>query len=297
MWPTFVEELWEAAPGCAMSAGPLDIFLSKPEIDITASCNEMIRNGGQNTTLTTSEPWLHTDPGVQVGSGKGMDGGDAIITMNRGGSWTGLAQNIDSRCVEKMRGRMVEFSAWIKLLNKDGTPATNIDPDSIWWRRQHPQLTLNLRHYRDDSTKEYIYDSYIGDAAQLTRPYNSAGWNLVHGVFSLPSTQHLFVEIENAPDNIDFYLDNVSLVPYYCNRDQLVRNGGLEELSVTKYWDTWGEPKLTIVPGYGGTGNAVRASVRPHYSHGPAQVISLDCNAEGKFCTHCSIALLCCHAF
>eukprot|EP00804_Cyclotella_cryptica_P014145 CCRYP_005584-RA/>CCRYP_005584-RA protein AED:0.03 eAED:0.03 QI:259/1/1/1/0.94/0.9/20/117/3951 len=280
VWPTYVEELWEAAPDCAMSASPLDITLSKPQVDVASYCDELIRNGGQTKILTTSEPWVHTDPGVQVGSKLGINFTDAIGTVNRGGSWTGLGQNIDSRCVDKLKGRYVEFSAWIRMLNKDGSPATTINPDSVWWNRQSPQLALNSRQYRDVSTKEYIYTEETNDVAQLARPYKSSGWNLVHGVFRLPSTPRLLLEVDSAPTDVQFYLDDVSMVPFNCNRDQLVRNGNLEDLHVTKYWDTWGEPKLDIVGGYGGVGNAVKASLRTHYSHGPAQVISLDCDAE-----------------
>jgi len=279
VWPTYVEELWEAAPDCAMSASPLDIILSKPQIDLSSQCDELIRNGGQNKTLTTSEPWVHTDPGVQVGNKLGINLTDSIITVNRGGSSTGIGQNIDSRCVEMMKGRYVEFSAWIRMLNKDGSPATNINPDSIWWNRQSPQLVLNLRQHRDVSTKEYIYTEEINDVAQLARPYNSNGWNLIHGIFRLPSTPHLLIEVDSAPSDVQFYLDDVSMVPFNCKRDQLVRNGNLEDLNVTKYWDTWGEPKLGVVKGYGGAGNAIKASLRTHYSHGPGQVISLDCDA------------------
>lgn len=134
VWPTFVEEIWEDAPDCSMP-GDVDITLSKPHID----CSELIRNGGQDETLTTSEPWVHNGPGVQVGNNEGLNNSDAIVTINRGSSSTGIGQSIDTRCVEMFSGNYVEFSAWIRLTNKDGTPATNINPDVSWWYRQSPQ--------------------------------------------------------------------------------------------------------------------------------------------------------------
>lgn len=67
IWPTYVEESWEASPDCPMSAGPLDIELLDVRISDSSYCDEMIRNGGQENELTTSEPWVHTDPGVSVG--------------------------------------------------------------------------------------------------------------------------------------------------------------------------------------------------------------------------------------
>ena len=92
VWPTFVEEVWEKAPDCANSAAPLDITLLKPQIDVTMECDEFIRKGGQNAVRQTSEPWIHTGPGVQVGSGLGRNNSDAVVTVNRGVSWTGLGE-------------------------------------------------------------------------------------------------------------------------------------------------------------------------------------------------------------
>lgn len=67
VWPIYVEESWESTPDCPMSAGPLDIKLLDLRISDSSYCDEMIRNGGQDDVLTTSEPWVHTDPGVEVG--------------------------------------------------------------------------------------------------------------------------------------------------------------------------------------------------------------------------------------
>lgn len=206
---------------------------------------------------------------------------DAIVTIDRTSSYSGIGQSLDSRCVQKMRNRYVEFSAWI-MLNDNGTLAENINPDSSWWYRESPQLAVHYRKHRDTSTKEYIYREEINDVALLARPYKSEDWNLIHGIFRLPSTFHLFLEIDSAPEDLDFYLDDVSMKPNYCNPNQIVRNGNLEELDITKWWDTWGEAKLDITSGYRGSTNAVRASEREHYSWGPAQVVNLDCNFDGE---------------
>ena len=213
--------------------------------------------------------------------GLGRNSSNAIITIDRHRSWSGIGQNLDSRCMEKMGGRFVEFSAWI-LLNKDGALVTDIDPDTRWYYRKSPQLSAHSRHHRDMSTKDYIYRSEANDLARLARPYKSDDWNLIHGIFRLPSTFNLLVEIDSAPEGIDFYLDDVSMQPFYCDRANVVRNGDLEELGVTKFWHSWGEPKIDLTTGYGGIGNAIRATKRPHYSHGPGQVINLDCGAKGK---------------
>lgn len=278
LWPTFVEEVWEASPNCDGAAAPGEITVVKPEVDALL-CEELIRK-----TLTTSEPWSHTDPGVELAVGLGMDGSDAVRTTNRGGSWTGLAMNLDTRCLDLMKDQYFEFNAMIKLVDKNGNPATNVDPNDEWYNRKSPMMTLNFRKYRDDTAKEWVYTAEDVDKAVLSRPYKADGWNLIHGIFRLPESPRLLVEIDSAPGDVNFFIDSASasVAPFSCNPDELVKNGGLEESQVTKYWDTWGgRTKIDIVTGYGGVGNSIKAFGRQHYSHGPAQAISLDC-VSGK---------------
>ncbi len=110
------------------------------------------------------------------------------------------------------------------------------------------------------------------DKAVLARPYNASGFNLIHGIFRLPDAVRAFFEIERSPDNQDHIIDNVSFRRMICDPNKLILNGDFEEPN-TKYWDTWGgEVVLGLVTGYGGTGQALKASQRPHLSHGPAQV-------------------------
>ena len=225
---------------------------------------------------------VHNGPGVQVGSNLGVNNSDAIVTINRGGSWSGIGQSIDTRCVDMLSGSYVEFSAWIRLTNKDGTPATNINPDVSWWYRKSPQLVLHTKNYRDETTKAHIYNREMSDMARIARPYKSDGFNLVHSIFRLPSTLHLSIEIDNAPDNVQFHIDDVSMRPFQCTANNLVRNGDLEELDATKYWDTWGGITLGIATGYGNQGNAAIGSQRGHSSYGPSQQLNLDCGFEGE---------------
>ncbi len=110
------------------------------------------------------------------------------------------------------------------------------------------------------------------DKAHLARPYNASGFNLLHGVLRLPDAVRAFFEIERSPDKTDHIIDSVSFKRMLCDPDKLLLNGDLEETN-TKYWDTWGgDVSLGLVTGYGGTGQALKASLRPHLSNGPAQV-------------------------
>lgn len=189
-----------------------------------------------------------------------------------------------------LKGEFFEFSAWIRIFDKSGNPATSINPNGEWWRNLSPIVTFNYRQYRDETTKSFMYYAEDRDKAWMARPYKSDGWNLIHGIFRLPETQHLFWEIERAPDNVEFRVDEASLTPFSCYPDELLKNGQLEDSNLSKYWDTWGgDVGLDIVPGFGGAGNALKAFQRPHYSHGQGQVLNMDCvNGEWK-CLYISI--------
>ena len=59
------------------------------------------------------------------------------------------------------------------------------------------------------------------------------------GTLSKASFARIFWELERAPDNVEFRVDDVSLTHFACTRDELSKNGNLEDVSNTsKYWDT-----------------------------------------------------------
>jgi len=132
VWPVFVEEVWEKAVECAGSAKPGDVTIVKPPLDCSG---ELVRNG-QFTTLNSTEPYIHTmfswgkNRDVDVAAGMGIDGTDALITTGRRSHWTGIAQNVDSRCSQMLVGEWVEFSAHVKLFDQSLNPLAEgvIDP-------------------------------------------------------------------------------------------------------------------------------------------------------------------------
>lgn len=122
------------------------------------------------------------------------------------------------------------------------------------------------------------------DLAYLARPYKTDGWNLVHGIFRMPYSFRVFFEIDRAPDNVDYIIDHASFTKMDCDPSELLLNGDLEADSNTKYYDTWGgSTGLDLVtPGFGGTGQALKAFQRQHKDYGPAQIVNTDCIAEGE---------------
>ena len=128
VWPTYAEENWQKEPDCPGSASPGDVTLLEPSV---GSCDDLVRGQGE-ASLSTSDPWIHTQGHsrtIVLAPGQGVDGTDAIATVNRGRYWTGLGQDVDSRCMNQDGGQYYEFSAKIKVTDHGGNPAGNINPD------------------------------------------------------------------------------------------------------------------------------------------------------------------------
>ena len=159
VWPQFVEEKWHKPPDCSGYATVDSVTILKPAIN-EQQCVELIRNGGKDSNILTTEFWLHTmytASDITVRTGLGINGTNAIGTVNRQNHWTGLGQNIDSRCIELMKGNYYEFSASIKVTAKNdpSTLIQTIDPNKEWSKNLSPVVTMNGRSYSNISTKEF----------------------------------------------------------------------------------------------------------------------------------------------
>lgn len=157
-WPHFVEEKWHKPPDCSGYATVDSVTLLKPAIN-EQQCSELIRNGGTDTNILSTEPWIHTmnQNDITVRTGLGVDGSNAISTVNRQSHWTGLGQNIDSRCLELMKGKYYEFSASVKITAKNdpSTVIQTVDPNKEWYSNLSPIMTINGRSYSNVSSKEF----------------------------------------------------------------------------------------------------------------------------------------------
>lgn len=242
VWPTYAEEQWARPADCAGGVSVGSVTLIKPGIDTVTGCAELIRNGA-SVNRTETKPWIHTkwysEKAIEVRPGLGKDGGNAVATYQRQYHWTGIAQNLNSLCTDVNEGEFYEFNAWVKMTDFNGVAATNIDVNREWWRNQSPILTINSRKYRDETSKQYLYNVEIQDVAAVVRPYNKDQWSRIHGIFKMPTSQRIFIEIERAPDKVELILDSASLTPFSCNRESLVSNGRLET-NDTRFWGKFG---------------------------------------------------------
>lgn len=159
VWPQYVEETWQKPPDCTGFAAVDSITLLKPPIN-EQQCVDLIRNGGVDGNILTTQPWISTlgqPRELVVRNGLGVDGTNAIGTANREGHWTGLGQDIDSRCMDLMRGEFYEFSAYMKITvkNDPSNPILTINPNREWWYNLSPVVTLNGWSYVNISNKEF----------------------------------------------------------------------------------------------------------------------------------------------
>lgn len=161
VWPKYAEEYWAKEPDCSGFATGLgrrlsvshNVTLVKPEVNET-DCTELILNGGQgdeNGLIITTEPWITTlgRPGnIVVAPALGTNGSDALATKQRVYHWTGPGQNIDSRCLELMKGKYYEINVEMKITHKGNTAAIvqDVNPNGEWWRNRSPIVTLNGMH-------------------------------------------------------------------------------------------------------------------------------------------------------
>ena len=59
VWPQYVEEYWQKVPDCTGYAEKEMVTIVPPDVE-DGYCDELVRNGGQDGTLTLVEPWEHT---------------------------------------------------------------------------------------------------------------------------------------------------------------------------------------------------------------------------------------------
>jgi hypothetical protein len=159
VWPQYVEETWQKPPDCTGSAAVDSITLLKPAVN-EQQCSDLIRNGGIDSDIVTTHPWISTlgqPRDLAVRLGRGLGGTNAISTVNREYHWTGLGQDIDSRCLDLMKGKFYEFSAYMKVTvkNDPSTPIQTINPNKVWWNNLSPVMTMNVRSYANKTTKEF----------------------------------------------------------------------------------------------------------------------------------------------
>lgn len=136
-WPTFVEEAWQKEPDCSGFASFEDVTILEPPVAV-GYCDELIKNGGGTgaSDFSTTAPWVHTlydwnnERDIVLVPSGGIDGSNALATFNRNSKYSGLGQDIDSRCLTQESGQYYVFSASLKITTagwQPQPPTTSVD--------------------------------------------------------------------------------------------------------------------------------------------------------------------------
>jgi hypothetical protein len=200
LWPTFADVRYEDYPNeCGPDFAQFNIEQPKN------TCTSLIKNGDMgDSTGGSIEGWWHIQGGLEVASGGADESAFSLTNTNRVGSWDGLAQYIDTRCM--IEGKAYAFRAKVKLL-KDGyqwqcnpSAYSNL-PDSC------PRATLRSSYgVNRNSDWMPIGSTVTGDQE----------WNGMEGIFTVNAftadAGFAAIYITGAPAGVDIILDSVSLV-------------------------------------------------------------------------------------
>lgn len=202
IWPLFADVRYEDYPNqCGPDFAQLNI--EQPE----RTCSELIVNGdmGDSTGTGSIEGWWHIAGGLKLASG-GADGSSfALTNVDRRGSYDGIAQYLDTRCM--VEGEEYAFSAKIKLV-KDG---------AIW--QCNPSSGSNQADSCPDATLRSSYgvnrDNDWQNVGKMVT--GDQKWNVMEGSLTVRSFDanagFTALYITGAPYGVDIILDSVSMVP------------------------------------------------------------------------------------
>ena len=202
VWPGFADVRYEDYPN---QCGPDFAQLTIEQPDRT--CSELIVNGNMEDASGAGsiEGWWHIAGGLILTSG-GADGTDfALTNADRRGSYDGIAQYLDTRCM--VEGEEYRFSAKVKLMKDGNLWECNLSSGSNQ-AESCPSATLRSSYgVNRDSDWQNIGRMLTGDQE----------WNLMEGSLTVrnfdANAGFTAVYISGAPDGVDIIIDSVSMVP------------------------------------------------------------------------------------
>ena len=234
-WPRFVLQRWEGIPACEGYLSPANIELIEPP----SSCDDLIINGDMELS---TDYWYHSNGGpINYGRLRSVDGGGidnsiALRVYNRRNVYSGVGQNIDTRCLRENLNEYYEIELYFRL--EQGTSPFICNPYSGNWADRCPTVHFDRKKQADEN----IESTASTDHARVVVPNNLGDFNLLHGVFkideSLQSLDRLYMYVTMAPRKYDIIIDNFSVkkLPGICGGD-LIRNGNFD--SNGKYWTNY----------------------------------------------------------
>ena len=114
VWPSYVNEHYQMDEICPNALDVGDVELIVPPVQ-EKDCLQLIQN--PSVVVGSHSPWLHRFGGIKVAYKEGMNGSNALTSLDSASS-NMIVQYVDNRCMELMKGRTYELKAWVKIKNK-----------------------------------------------------------------------------------------------------------------------------------------------------------------------------------
>ena len=245
VWPTFVKEKYEDAL-CPTALEDGSVVVTVPPVR-EAECKHLIRNGDAETSDSDHEYWLHRHGGISVVPGEGLDGSNAFGQLNSTrADQDAIAQFLDIRCLNLMRGRQYEVVAYVKLLN--ATSGEN------HWCSPSPESSCpELGIYRQSLEGSWRRDGLATVVAASSS--DPSGYQRIHGVFDVTyevaSASSLFLYVRRHVEGATMFVDNVSmsLIPISDGEcDNIVFNGDFVTGDSRLWFDGDDDALLVVSP-------------------------------------------------
>lgn len=274
VWPTYVLQRWDGIPSCEGFVSSENITLEEPSFE----CDELILNGDME--LGTSN-WMHrNDRSVDSGEllvveGKGRNNSSALKLINRNSGYSGIGQDLDTRCFHQNLNELYEIKMYFRLENN--TEPFICDPFTSEWETRCPSITFRQQKLVD----EIVETQYMHNKATIVVPNDLEDLNLLHGVVKVDESinilDRVFMYLEFAHQDFDMIVDDVSVKKItsinVCQGEDLVRNGKFDGNSM--FWTRYGNTYLDIVEDYPG-GKNLKVSNREGDWYGVIQDLFID---------------------
>jgi len=250
-WPSFVGETYEDALCTDDVLQEGSVSLQIPSVD-PLQCDELIRNGDAEASLTEPIYWLHRKGGIVLNTTDSRNGTNSFGDVERtDAGMDGISQYLDTRCLALRSGSLYEIKAWAKLIN----PATGVTYHCDENTESCPEVGFIA--YSSPGVNAWS----VEPAARTVSSASNRDYQLIHGLLDInehmANANSALFYIERNKKNLAMLVDDVSMtvVPESgANRcDDLFYNSNFAD-GDTRFWTEYdsNRPFQIVSPGVGG---------------------------------------------
>ena len=284
-WPLYVEHQYDDQPGaCGNDFAYFALIMPDGE-----DCSQLIKNGDMSLGVSG---WWSTAGGLLSADESASGQGPALMNEYRSGSWYGLAQYLDTRCL--VEGIEFSFTAKVKMYQSDGATPFSCADDT----EECPAAYIHSNEGTGEDEHSHTYTW----AGGLQGTWQNSEWNEISGDFVISTAQatahSLYVYMNGPPAGIVVVWDDVSITPKTteteaCTDDTIVDDGF--DSGAYMGWNSHYSPGgFEVIDGDSHTpgDEYFLAKGRSASWQGPMKELPFDCITVGKTYTITALARL-----